>query len=232
MPNKAATLLVASLCATSALFAGGKISPDLVKAKAATVGILVQYRSAPSAAQTGHISARYRGTVKRVHQSSRAIEASMPSTELNNLAADPDVVYVSADRPLRANMVDAGPTVGTTSVLFQGVRGEGVTVAVIDSGVNEHQDLAGRIVYAESFIGQLGTAKTAVADQFGHGTIVAGILAGSGEASGLLQPLRGIASSVKIVNLKALDAEGKGTDSSVIAAINRAIELKAKYGIR
>ncbi|MBM3792643.1 MAG: hypothetical protein FJW31_00960 [Acidobacteria bacterium] len=195
--NSARQLLLALWAATSALFAGGKISPDLAKSKAGIVGILVQYRSAPSTTNVSNISTRHRGTVKRVHQESRALEVSLPSTELTNLAADPDVVYVSADRPLRANMIYAGPTVGTVSALFQGVRGEGIAVAVIDSGVNEHQDLAGRIVYAESFIGKLGTSKDAVADQFGHGTIVAGVAAGSGEASGLLTPLRGIAPASK-----------------------------------
>ena len=139
---------------------------------------------------------------------------------------------MSANRPLQANMVTAGPAVGTISAVFQGVQGNGVTVAVIDSGVTEHTDLAGRILYAESFIGKLGQSKNAVADTFGHGTVVAGILAGSGEASGLLQPVRGIAPKVNIVSLRALDANGKGTDASVIAAINRAIELKDKYKIR
>jgi len=44
--------------------------------------------------------------------------------------------------------------------------------------------------------------------------------------------IKGVAPGVKIVNLRALDAYGRGTDSAVIAAIQRAIELKSTYNIR
>ena len=72
-------------------------------------------------------------------------------------------------------------------------------------------------------------------DAYGHGTHVAGILAGDGgKSTGLLytRTFLGIAPGSKIVNLRVLDSEGRSTDSTVIAAIGRAIELKDTYGIR
>ena len=72
-------------------------------------------------------------------------------------------------------------------------------------------------------------------DQYGHGTHIAGLIAGDGLSStGPLytKTFKGIAPDAKIVNLRVLDANGAATDSAVIAAINQAIALKSKYNIR
>ena len=210
--------------------ASDKLSRDLEDAKG-SVAILVQYRTTPNQSHADTITNKHQGKVKAMFGQTRGVQAEVPATQLDKLAESPDVLYVSADRPVNANMDVSGPTLGTVSAIFQGIQGSGVTVAVIDSGVTEHADLAGRIVYAESFIGKLGTGKAAVADDFGHGTVVAGILAGDGSSAGILPTIRGIAPKVKIVSLKALDSTGKGTDSAVVGAINRAIELKGTYKI-
>lgn len=79
------------------------------------------------------------------------------------------------------------------------------------------------------FVGSaFGTA--AARDFYGHGTHVAGILAGNGATSGGW--MRGLAPQAKIINLRVLDANGNGTDTAVIAAIQRAIQLKSTYNIR
>jgi serine protease AprX len=72
-------------------------------------------------------------------------------------------------------------------------------------------------------------------DLYGHGTHVAGIMAGDGVNSTgpqYTKTFRGIAPNVNLVNLRVLDANGRGTDSGVIAAIQTAIQLKSKYNIR
>jgi len=87
------------------------------------------------------------------------------------------------------------------------------------------------VVYNQSFLS--GTSNTG--DQYGHGTHIAGLIAGDGLAStGLAfsKTFEGIAPGAKIVNLRVLDANGGATDSEVIAAINQAISLKSKYNIR
>ncbi len=83
----------------------------------------------------------------------------------------------------------------------------------------------GRIVYAASFV---PNAKPGT-DQFGHGTHVAGLIAGNGKNStGNKYTLSfyGIAPNANLLDMRALDATGTGTDSSVIAAIEQAIALK------
>ena len=88
-----------------------------------------------------------------------------------------------------------------------------------------------RVAYNQSFI--KGVPSTL--DQYGHGTHVAGIAEETQIAStgtGYLKSFRGVAANAKIINLRVLDAKGTGTDSSVIAAIDRAIQLKNQLNIR
>ena len=72
-------------------------------------------------------------------------------------------------------------------------------------------------------------------DHFGHGTHVAGLAAGDGAASygnAYNYTFYGTAPNANLINLRALDQNGEGTDSSVIAAIEEAIALKNTYNIR
>jgi len=115
--------------------------------------------------------------------------------------------------------------------------GAGIGVALIDSGVSNHPDLyqgilpLSRVVYQQSFVPGNSSAN----DQFGHGTHVAGLIAGDGLSSTgpvYTKLFKGIAPGANIINLRVLDQNGAGTDSLVIAAINQAISLKSKYNIR
>ncbi len=114
-------------------------------------------------------------------------------------------------------------------------------MAVIDSGVTAVGDLywwipsnqtyGSRVVYSQSFVP--GTTDTS--DLYGHGTHVAGIIAGAGwfsTGSNFTHTFKGIAPNANIINLRVLDQNGAGTDSSVIAAIQAAISLKSTYNIR
>src|SRR5262249_55863066 len=88
-----------------------------------------------------------------------------------------------------------------------------------------------RIVYSQSFVPNV----TSTADQYGHGTHVAGIVAGNGTSStgsSYFKTFRGMAPNAKLINLRVLNGNGLGTDSSVINAINAAIQLKNQYNIR
>jgi serine protease AprX len=126
-----------------------------------------------------------------------------------------------------------GPATGGDLALRYGYEGRGVTVAVIDSGIADHADLRDaatgllRVLYHESFVPRdSGNGKN---DRYGHGTHVAGIVAGNGASA---PALRGMAPQAWLIDLQELDDNGVGSDSSVIAALERAIELKDRYGIR
>src|SRR5690606_8402527 len=95
--------------------------------------------------------------------------------------------------------------------------GSGVTVAVIDTGIDaDHPDLSSRIVAARSFV-----PGEDVTDGNGHGTHVASIIAGSGAASA--GRYGGVAPGVDLVIGKALGNQGNGTMSQVIEAMEWAV---------
>ena len=87
------------------------------------------------------------------------------------------------------------------------------------------------MVYHQDFTGTATTnSNGAQYDLYGHGTHVAGIIGGNGSLSG--GHYAGVAPGVNLIDLRALDANGAGTDSTVIAAIQQAIALQNTYNIR
>ena len=118
-----------------------------------------------------------------------------------------------------------------------GLSGAGIGVALIDSGVSNASDLntwasapSRRVVYQQSFV----PGNSSASDQYGHGTHVAGLIAGDGlDSTGqYTKTFKGIGRGTSIIDLRVLDANGAGTDSLVIAAINQAIALKSRYNRR
>jgi serine protease AprX len=121
-------------------------------------------------------------------------------------------------------------TVHSTTAVSAGWDGTGIGVAVIDSGITVNEDFKRPLAYSQSFV----PGDPTTADAFGHGTHVAGIIVGSGfnSSSSSKYQFGGAAPAVSLVNLRVLDANGNGTDSAVINAIERAITLKNTYNIR
>src|SRR5450755_1721265 len=137
-----------------------------------------------------------------------------------------NVRYIWLDRTLRATGgdVSAGSSaaqqldhyltqIGAPAAWRAGDTGRGVTVAVLDTGVDAaHPDLKGQIVAEKNFSGSPGTA-----DRFGHGTFVASEVAGTGAASG--GERRGVAFGARLAIGKVLNDDGTGQFSTVIAGM-------------
>ncbi|MCP4426222.1 MAG: S8 family serine peptidase [Chloroflexi bacterium] len=113
-----------------------------------------------------------------------------------------------------------------------GIKGRDVTVAVVDSGIANHEDLQEdenttfRIVAEVDFLNDSPTPD----DIYGHGTHVAGIIAGNGKAQGLGH--YGIAPKADLVDVKVIDDTGVGTISDVVAGLEWIYENKDLYNIR
>ena len=157
--------------------------------------------------------------------------AEIDDAALDLLASDADVISVHHDRPLVAS-VDGVSAASAAGLAGRGLAfdGSGVGVGVIDSGIASHTDLRdgakqSRIAGAFDF-----TGGGSVADEYGHGTHVAGIIAGNGAAS--KGEYAGIAPGAHLVSLKVLNAQGRGTVSTAIRAIEYAMAVRRKYKLR
>jgi serine protease AprX len=236
-------LLTSSLLCHAFPAKQAKLSPDLTSAdQSASVDVIVQWNTLPGVTQQRKITSRggsLRRTYKKVNSGSYRISAS----RLSELAADPEVLYIAPDRPLKAKLDYSAAAANVSSVLAQGFIGTGIGVAIIDSGMVKSPDLTmnSQIVYNQDFTGEvtnptLNVKDTSNApDTFGHGQHVAGIIASSGRTASCgncTRSLVGLAPGVNLINLKVLDKDGNGIDSSVIAAIDTAIALKSVYNIR
>ena len=165
----------------------------------------------------------------------------LPNGQIKKLAAHPAVARLDFDRPTAGHMALEANTVGARYVRqAYGYDGAGIGVAVIDSGVaNWHDDLTytgsnpavrvngnQRVAAFVDFV----SGAPASYDDFGHGTHVAGIIAGNGFDSQGAHA--GIAPASHLVSLKVLDGLGHGVTSDVIAAIEYAVANRALYNIR
>ncbi len=165
----------------------------------------------------------------------------LPNKVLRNLAHHPAVDRIVWDRPLEGSMNRVSATVGAGAVRSAyGYTGAGIGVAVVDSGVTSwHDDLTyqgnsslvqrkngQRVAAFVDFVG----GRTTPYDDYGHGTHVAGIIAGNGyDTNG---SRAGVAPDAHILGLKVLNASGRGVISNVIAALDWAVTNKAAYNIR
>jgi subtilisin family serine protease len=141
--------------------------------------------------------------------------------QLKNLAADPRVASISPDYPI-AVFGHSSPEQSPSEIVPAGVervgaapgmidyRGEGVGVAVLDTGLDlRNADLR----CASNTFSAFGASAQ---DDNGHGTHVGGIIAGIGNGAEVI----GVAPGATLFAIKVLDRQGKGYDSDIIAGLN------------
>ncbi len=104
--------------------------------------------------------------------------------------------------------------------------GSGITVAVLDTGIAPHPDLAGRLTAFRDFVNRREYSY----DDSGHGTHVCGILCGSGGLS--LGRCRGIAPGVNLVVGKVLNDRGDGRAEHMMEGLRWVLEERERYRIR
>ena len=163
----------------------------------------------------------------------------LPNHVLRQLEARPEIFRVHHDRPTVAHDFRTSITSGARAVQQGlGFTGAGIGVAVIDSGIaGWHNDLSSRTPVMYPYGDQRIAAfvdfvngRTAPYDDEGHGTHVAGIIAGNGHDS--LGRHAGVAPDATLVALKVLDADGRGTISDAIAALDWVLTNRQQYNIR
>ena len=146
------------------------------------------------------------------------LPARSAAAALVRLRRSPAVRYAERDRAKHLSELDPGrpqqwglDAIGAPAI-WPLSRGGGIVVAVIDTGVAEAPDLAGRILPGWNVLAQTADAS----DDNGHGTHVAGTIA-EAEGNGIAEA--GVAPGASILPVKVLDAEGSGNDSGIAEGI-------------
>jgi serine protease AprX len=230
------SFVIVLLVAPAAAYAAphrARLSADLADHLAAgSQAIEVILNGSP--AEISALVGRYNLIVKKYLTSGAVVTVN--AGQLDALRQDPAVPKLSGNIRIHSHTevtANAAEAIGADQAWagFDTVRplsGRGVSVAVIDSGIDTRHSafLKDRVVYTKDFTGGDGL------DRFGHGTHVAGIIAGQRGALAETLAYRGIAAGAQLVNLRVLSNDGSGTASDVIEAIDWAIAHRNEYRIR
>ncbi|MDQ3915877.1 MAG: S8 family peptidase [Actinomycetota bacterium] len=164
------------------------------------------------------------------------VSARVPESSLDDLEANTSVRGVTPNDAIEFEGEPGGSTahriqkiVRAERLWAEGIDGSGATVALLDTGVySGHPDLAGRVVACADLTHEAGTAAHC-ADTFGHGTFMAGLIAGDGTASN--GKYTGAAPGARLVSVKAAGFDGATDVSTVLAGIQWIVAHKDVYGI-
>ena len=128
---------------------------------------------------------------------------------------------------------------GVDALHLQGITGKGVTVAVVDSGLWEHDalvnDTTGRNRVLARYDALTDTLDSEVVDESGHGTHMSSIIAHSGKTKHNGLPTgtyKGVAPDANLVAVKVLDREGLAHVLEIVRAIQWVVDNREKYAIR
>ena len=193
-------------------------------------------------AQTNHLTLKKIGPLGYIVV---ALPGPVAAASLAALRQLPGVVSAGPDRTLKISAaggpVGSGTAGSTVSDPFYqdqwdltdveapqawalGAAGQGITVAVIDTGVDlNHPDLKDNLVSGYNAISD-STDPQSLMDDNGHGTHVAGIIAAERNGLGVV----GLAYKAKIMPIKAMDSNGEGDDVDIAAGIVWAADHGAK----
>ena len=167
------------------------------------------------------------------------VAAAVPADELGVLSRGRGITSVTPDAAVQ--LTDAsydGGAVGSSypqssganEAWDRGAAGAGVTVAVLDTGVTPVPDLAGRVVAGPDFSGE----RNSTHDSYGHGTVMAGIVAGDGASSRdrANGAYVGMAPQARVLSVKVAGRNGATDVSTVLAALQWIASSASTYGIR
>src|SRR5262245_58770368 len=180
-------------------------------------------------AEVDAVAARYNLRVGRYMASGAVLIVN--AGQLAALRDDGTVDHLSGDLRIKSSVDQVtAETVGADQVWegsedLPGLTGAGVSVAVIDSGIDiRHRAFGHRVIVNKDFTGHDDPS-----DHYGHGTHVAAIIAGEGSIG---TGHRGIAPGAYLLNLRVLGDDGSGDASDVIDAIDWVVEHRKDLSVR
>ena len=169
--------------------------------------------------KASRLAIKHAGTITHLYKSAlKGLALELPDAAVAALRADPSVLSVEQDQTMSISTTQTGATWGIDRIdqrtlplngtYVYNADGTGVTVYIIDTGINfTHTEYNGRAFTGIDEVTAGGTA----ADCNGHGSHVSGTVGGT---------VYGVAKKVKLVAVRVLNCSGSGTTSGVIAGID------------
>ena len=251
LPAKLAITLIALLVAFAALAAA---TPAPASANSESLSLIVRAAEGES---LDELVTDLGGTIVANLDIINGASVEMPADRVAALAANPAVASVTENAgiqmaavgweadPVKVNLNTydgsvhriASGILQARDFWSQGYTGEGVDVALIDSGVVPVNGLSypGKIVHGPDLSFESQAADLRHLDTSGHGTHLAGIIAGRDDGASITAPnssdFLGVAPGSRIVSVKVADASGASDVSQVIAAIDWVVQHRSDNGL-
>jgi serine protease AprX len=176
------------------------------------------------------------GTVLTQYHLINGVDASIPVAVEPVLAALPGIT-VTPDVPVSVQSATEStgphapsdaflPQTGAPRLALTGDTGQGVTVAVLDTGIDNLPDFSGRLVGGVDLTG----GNNPYQDSYGHGTFVAGLIAGNGLSSN--GQYSGEAPGARLVSIKVAGADGTTHLGTLISGLEWVVDHQGSYGIK
>ena len=230
--SRGKTRIVAAGAAAVAAFAGTSVAGMQPASASSTEPVIVTATGvlSPVTAVLG-----VGGTVQQTFHIINGVEATIPAIEAPLLAALPGItVTPDATVNVQSTTDSTGPhtpsddflaETGATQLAANGDTGQGATVAVLDTGIDKLPDFSGRLVGGVDLTG----GNNPYQDSYGHGTFVAGLIAGNGVSSN--GQYSGEAPGADLVSIKVAGASGTTRLGTLIQGLQWAADNRQTYGI-
>ena len=250
--HKLPALALSALLA-AAITAQPQVAASLEEAAGSMIDVIVRAEGDSTTAAELSVE-RAGGKVQRDLGIIDGFEASVPQDRISSLLDSPHISSVTPDASVTLNHAvdgyDAGTEPGSISNTVDtvkarhawrdGLRGNGVDVALIDSGVLPVNGLSApdKVVHGPDLSFESQAPGLRYLDSYGHGTHLAGIIAGrddgavnTNEDDGNHHRFKGVAPNARIVNVKVANAMGATDVSQVIAAIDWVVQHRNSGGL-
>lgn len=204
----------------------------------ATFNVIVRGRPGRNSASIAKDFGGVAGKMKRAFYSINGVAGSLTGAQLVKLSSNNHVLSITPDAVLKTTdyqsqavwppATGVAPLWNTVGLLGQLLPApQAPTIAIVDSGIDQSKvgDFGARVVAHVDFC-SLCPAGTTGQDLEGHGTMVAGLAAGSSSTFG------GVAQNANLVDLRTAGANGGSSTSDVIAASDWILQNRDRYGIK